>query len=169
MSVIQALLCLLLISQANCLMPGSYEVGITVSAVSLALAIPHYFVFNTHLRILDFLQLVFQFSIISTLYQTFANMLSVSWLQFIPNFYSSFCDADGFMCNVGYALCFGTVLIGVIILALLITGIEKCRKPGIRFMPVFTLFKGLVRWIYISLSCISALFIVKFLSGVLTN
>lgn len=169
MSIPKTFVCLLLLSQVQCLMPGSYEVGVTVSAVSLALAIPHYFVFNTHLRILDFVQLIFLFSLINPLYSTFINYLSVSWLQFIPNFYSSFCDANGFMCNVGYALCFGTVLIGIIVLALLITGIEKCRKPHIRFMPVFTLFKGLVRWIYISLSSVSALFLFKYLTGGVTG
>lgn len=61
------------------------------------------------------------------------------------------------------------MLIGVIILALIITGIEKCRKPHIRFMPVFTLFKGLVRWIYISLCSVSGLFIYMYLAGTVTN
>jgi hypothetical protein len=36
-------------------------------------------------------------------------------------------------------------------------------------MPVFTLFKGLVRWIYISLSSISALFIYYYASGLMGN
>jgi len=36
-------------------------------------------------------------------------------------------------------------------------------------MPVFTLFKGLVRWIYISLSSISALFIYAYIVGDVTN
>jgi len=76
--MIKALLLVLLLSQVSCMVPGSYQVGITVSSVSLAFAVPHYFVFNTHLRILDFLQIVYLFSLIESL--TFANLLSVSWL-----------------------------------------------------------------------------------------
>jgi hypothetical protein len=121
---LKVLLCgVLLLSQVHCIIPHSYEVGITVSAVSLALAIPHYFVFNTHLRVLDFIQLIFLFNLIAVNWPIFASYLSASWLQFIPNFYSKFCDANGFVCTVGYALCFGTVLVGVIVFALIITGI----------------------------------------------
>jgi hypothetical protein len=170
MASMKLLFCvILMLSQVRCIIPHSYEVGVTVSAVSLALAIPHYFIFNTHLRILDFVQLIFLFNLVATNWAIFASYLNDSWLQFIPNFYSNYCDAGGFVCTVGYALCFGTVLVGVIILALIITGIEKCRKPNIRFMPVFTLFKGLVRWIYISLSSISALFIYYYGTGIIGN
>lgn len=155
-------------TKVQCAIPASYEIGTTLSAISLALAIPHYFIFNTHLRILDYLQLAYLFSLVTTL-PAFSNNLSATWLKFIPNFYEKFCDSDGFVCNSGYALSSGTVIIGIIILALAITGIEKCRKPTIRFMPVFTLFKGLIRWIYISLASLSVLFIWKYATGVVGN
>lgn len=78
--MIKVVVCLLLLSQVKCLVPGSYEVGITVSAVSLALAIPHYFVFNTHLRVLDFLQIMYLFSVLTPLSSIFLSYLSASWL-----------------------------------------------------------------------------------------
>lgn len=36
-------------------------------------------------------------------------------------------------------------------------------------MPVFTLFKGFVRWVYISLVAVSALFIYKYMMGLVTG
>lgn len=128
MLLIKLVFILALSTKVKCAIPATYEIGTTLSAISLALAIPHYFIFNTHLRILDFLQLAYLFSIVTVL-PAFSNNLSATWLKFIPNFYEKFCDSDGYVCNSGYALSSGTVLIGIIILALTIAGIERCRKP----------------------------------------
>ena len=128
MKITHMVIALLLIAKANCtIVPSQDIIGTTISAVALALSVPHYFVFNTHLRILDFLQLVYVFSSVTT--SMFGAQLSTSWLKFMPNFYSSFCDAGSYPTSVGYALSAGTVLVGIIVLALLITAIEKCRKP----------------------------------------
>lgn len=172
MTILKLLVCTLLLSQVSCAIPGQAIVGTVLSATSLALSVPHYFVMKSHLRILDFLQMIFLFSALysTSVYTTFANSLSDSWLKFMPNFYTSICEPTGFACNVGYSLSAGTVLLGIILLALFITGVEKCRKPDkIKFMPVFTLFKGFVRWVYISLVSVSAVYIISYLFGLFTN
>lgn len=172
MTPVKLLVLLTVLSQVSCTIPYQNYVGTAISATALALSIPHYFIFKSHLRILDFLQLIFLFSTMYTvpLFSTFSQNLSDSWLKFMPNFYSSLCDATGFTCNVGYSLSAGTVLLGIILLALFITGIEKCRKPDkIKFMPVFTLFKGFVRWVYISLVAVSTAYIYMYLTGLITG
>jgi hypothetical protein len=170
MTILKLFICCFFVSQVSCIIPGQSYVGTAISATALALSIPHYFIFKSHLRILDFLQLIYLFSLINPLYTNFAGSLSDSWLKFMPNFYSSICDATGFACNVGYSLSAGTVLFGIILLALFITGVEKCRKPDkIQFMPVFTLFKGFVRWVYISLVSVSALFIYMYMLALVGN
>jgi hypothetical protein len=132
MTPLKVILCLTLIFQCNCFIPGSSHIGTTFSALSLALSVPHYFIFKTHLRILDFLQITHLFNLInlfSSVYPTFSSSLGDSWLKFMPNFYSKVCEVGGYICTAGYALSAATVLLGIVLLAMFITGVEKCRKP----------------------------------------
>jgi hypothetical protein len=58
--------------------------GRVCSAISLALAIPHYIIWKRHLRILDFIQ------ILNPVILYIGNMavLGWGWLEFIPSFWN---------------------------------------------------------------------------------
>ena len=137
------------------------SIGLAFSIVGLALLIPYVFLFKQHLRYFDHLQLtVLYWLVLARSQNTFASHLEDSWAKFIPNFLK-FCTEGDLVCTVGFALSFTICLIGALIILWLIVTIEKCRKPNLKYQPVYSSFKGFFKWTFIALATFSLTYLVN--------
>jgi hypothetical protein len=128
------------------------QVGLAFSIVGLVLVVPSTFLFKQYFRFFDHLQLTLLYWMaLAPSYDLFASHLTDSWAYFVPNFLK-FCTFGDLVCQLGFALSFTICLLGVILLLWLIVTLEKCRKPDLRFEPVYSTFKGFFRWTYIALA-----------------
>lgn len=140
--------------------PVHSQVGLAFSIVGLVLVVPPTFLFKQYFRYFDHLQLALLYwMVLAPTYDTFAAHLTDSWTYFIPNFLK-FCTVGDLVCQLGFALSFTICLLGVIFLLWLIVTIEKCRKPDLRFEPVYSVFKGFFRWTYIALAYYSLTYLI---------
>lgn len=127
------------------------QVGLAFSIVGLTLVVPAAFLFKCYLPFFDHIQLVFLYAmVLAPMSETFGSHLDESWGKFVPNFLR-FCTEGDLVCSLGFALSFTICLLGVIFLLWFIVTLEKCRKPDLKFEPVYSVFKGLFRWTYIPL------------------
>jgi hypothetical protein len=73
--------------------PYSAEIWKAFSIAALALIVPHYVIFKSHLRMLDLLQLTYLFFI----YNLFnSNALNWSWITFVPSFWTGLVEYSYF-------------------------------------------------------------------------
>ncbi len=80
----------------------------------------------------------------------FSASLNTARVGFDLNFLT-FCNSGDFVCSNGFALSFGVVLAGVMVLIFIFVTIQKlCGKP-IEFEPTFLTLKGFIKWIYVPL------------------
>ena len=139
--------------------------GLGYSITGIALVIPICFGFRQYFRFLDHLQIFYLlFLSLGSGTKIFSSYLDSSWVLFPHNFYV-FCSSGDLVCTVGFPLSFTSCLIAFLLIMRIIVAFEKCRKPEIRFEPVYTFFKGFFRWTFIPLTYYSLYFLIKSVQG----
>ena len=129
----------------------------------LALVVPICFIFKQYFGFLDHVQLTYlYFLVLAPTSGAFSNALGFSWSKFIPNFLK-FCTDGDLVCEQGFALSFIICLLGVLFLLLIIVNIQKCRKPDLRYEPVYSFLKGFFKWTYLPLSYYSQYYLIQLL------
>jgi len=63
----------------------------------------------------------------------------------------TFCTTGDYVCSNGFALSFGVILAGILIITFIFVSIQKCCGKAIEYEPVFLTFKGFIKWIYVPL------------------
>lgn len=141
------------------------KIGLAFSIVGLVLVVPSVFLFKQYNRFLDHCQMVFLFWMTLAPTQTsFASHLKESWSKFVPNFLT-FCQPGEIVCELGFALSWTICLLGVIMFLFLIVTFEKCKKPDLRFEPVYSTFKGFFKWTYVPLVYYSGYYLITDLNN----
>jgi hypothetical protein len=142
------------------IVPVQSSIGLAFSITGLALVMPVCFMFRQYFRSLDYFQMTYIFaSVLAISNVTFSDNLNDSWVPFPENFLSGICTSGDLVCSIGFQLSFTICLIGVLLILLLIVTIEKCRKPELKFEPVYSFFKGFFRWTYAPLVYYSIIYL----------
>lgn len=118
--------------------------------------------FRVYFRGLDHLQMCYLFAI-SMAATAFSSHLTTAVLKFDRTFYSE-CTAGGFVCNTGFPLSFGTVLIGIFVVTFLFVLFQKCCNKSVEYEPVFLTFKGFIKWIYLPLTYSSGAYVLVYVN-----
>ena len=87
-------------------------------------------------------------SVLNTL--AMSNKLTTAMVSFNKNILT-FCTTGDFICSNGFALSFGVILVGILLLTFIFVSIQKCCGKAIEYEPVFLTFKGFIKWIYLPL------------------
>ena len=124
-------------------------IALVYAITGASLLIPICFLFRLYLRFFDHVQLLYLFYIsLASTSTIFSTYLEISWAQLGYNLFT-FCKTGDLICTLGFQLSFTSCLVGVILLAFLITRIVACSKPRISFQPVYRYIKGVIKWTYI--------------------
>lgn len=142
-------------------------IAYTYSIVAIAFTVPIVFVFRQYFRLLDYVQLVYLFSVAFPADDIFSKYLSLGFGQFSSNLslLSSLCTSGSFICVTGFQLSYCACVAGSILLLGFIVMLVKCKKSGVGFEPVYRFMKGLIRWGYFPLSYYSTLYLIYSLQG----
>lgn len=147
----------------NAVLPVYNGPAITMSIISLSMSPITVFMFRQYFRSLQFLQMAYYFAV--TMWTiAFSGHLWTSVVAFDKNILT-FCTDGDIVCTIAFPLSFGVVLVGVIIFFFIIFIFQRCCKPELEFEPMFALFKGFIKWIYLPLVYHSTIFISKAIDG----
>ena len=153
------------------IVPSQNVIGIVFSIYGLVLVWPIAFVFKQYFRVLDNVQFMYLWGmVIFGCTWEFSDHLGYSWFSFMPSFLNDLCTAGDFVCTAGGQLSWTICFIGFLSILMLIVSIEKCRRDNLKAEPVYSFFKGILRWTYLPLFYYSVKFLLsEIVNGTITS
>lgn len=132
------------------IVPNYSTPGLVYSIVGLSAVAPIVFIFRHYFRGLEFMQMAYYFAATMAA-TTFSSKLGTSLANFNYNFLT-FCESGDLVCSLGFQLSFASCLVGVLIFFFIVVVFQKCCRPHIRYEPVYLMFKGFIKWVYIPIA-----------------
>lgn len=136
--------------------------AVVMSIIALSVTPLIVLFFRIYYRGLEFLQMAYLFAFVMA-QQAFSNKLTTAMVQFDRSFFNS-CTTGDFVCTNGFALSFGAVLAAILGLTFLFVSIQKCCNKTVEYEPVYSTFKGFIKWIYVPLAFSSTFYVLTYIN-----